>query len=185
MEEKITSASEDLGVEVITGQPCPFCMKKTLTLQESERDIPFFGPVFLFSMDCSECSYHKSDVDLGLEKEDPVKLSFDITCEEDMNVRVIRSSFGNIKIPHLGSIEAGETANGFITNVEGILNRLKHQIENIKETTDDEKEKKTAKNLLKKIMRIKWGQESAKLIIEDPTGSSAIISEKTVKTKLK
>ena len=42
-----------------------------------------------------------------------------------------------------------------------------------------------AKNLLKKIQKISWGQEKAKLIIEDPSGNSAIISEKAVKSKLK
>jgi C4-type Zn-finger protein len=30
-----------------------------------------------------------------------------------------------------------------------------------------------------------WGQEKLKLIIEDPSGNSAIISDKAVKSKLK
>ena len=42
-----------------------------------------------------------------------------------------------------------------------------------------------AKNMLKKINKIIDGQEKAKLIIEDPSGNSAIISEKAEKSKLK
>jgi C4-type Zn-finger protein len=32
--------------------------------------------------------------------------------------------------------------------------------------------------------RVMWGQESLKMTIEDPTGNSAIISDKAVKGKL-
>jgi len=39
--------------------------------------------------------------------------------------------------------------------------------------------------MLKKITRITWGKEKAKIIIEDPSGNSAIISDKAVKAKLK
>jgi C4-type Zn-finger protein len=38
--------------------------------------------------------------------------------------------------------------------------------------------------MLKKINRVLWGSDSIKIIIEDPTGNSAIISEKAVKGKL-
>ena len=48
----------------------------------------------------------------------------------------------------------------------------------------DEEAKKKAKNLLKKLLNVKWGKESLKIIIEDPTGNSAIISDKAVKSKL-
>ena len=49
----------------------------------------------------------------------------------------------------------------------------------------DEELKKKAKNLLKKIQNILWGEEKIKIIIEDRTGNSAIISDKAVKEKLK
>ena len=39
--------------------------------------------------------------------------------------------------------------------------------------------------LLKKIQNILWGSEKAKIIIEDKTGNSAIISDNAVKEKLK
>jgi zinc finger protein len=72
-----------------------------------------------------------------------------------------------------------------VTNIEGILSRVKYQIESVKEMEEDEDDKKKAKNLLKKILNITWGKEKQRIIIEDPSGNSAIISDKALKTILK
>ena len=45
--------------------------------------------------------------------------------------------------------------------------------------------KKRAKVLLKKIRKVKWGDMPLKIIIEDPSGNSAIISEKVEITSLR
>ena len=102
-----------------------------------------------------------------------------------MKVRVVKSSEATVKIPHITTIEPGAAAQGFVTNIEGILNRVKYQIENIRDNSDDDEDKKKAKNLLKKILNIMWGKEKQKIIIEDPSGNSAIISEKAVKEAFK
>ena len=101
-----------------------------------------------------------------------------------MKIRVVKSSNATVKIPHIGSIEPGEAANGYITNIEGILQRMKKQIEVLSDDSEEEEDRKKAKNMLKKLLRVMWGQEKLKLIIEDPSGNSAIISEKAVKSKL-
>lgn len=176
--------NNEFGYETITGETCPFCHEKTLTLMETARDIPFFGVCHIFSMDCENCKYHKADVEAESSGE-PVKYTLDITAEEDMKIRIIKSSNATVKVPYVGEIESGEASNGYITNVEGVLNRIKNQIEHLKEAAEDDSEKTKCKNALKKITRIMWGQEKAKFIIEDPTGNSAIISPKAVKEKLK
>lgn len=166
----------------ITGETCAFCHKKTLTLTEGTMEIPYFGNAFIFSMDCSNCKYHKADVEAEEAKE-PVKYSFEVKDKDDLNVRVVKSSTGAIKIPHVGSIEPGPEAEGYVTNVEGILQRIKKQVEVIRDTEEDEDAKKKAKNLLKKIQNVLWGEEPIKIILEDPQGNSAIISDKAVKGK--
>ncbi|MCK5283069.1 MAG: ZPR1 zinc finger domain-containing protein [Nanoarchaeota archaeon] len=168
---------------IIRGQECPMCRKKALTLMEDEREVPFFGKCFLFSMTCSNCHYHKADIE-SAEKHEPSKYTIDISSEEDMKIRVVRSSKGTIKIPHMITMEAGESANGFISNIEGVLDRVKKVIEFARDNEDDDTLKKKAKNQLKKLTRVMWGQESLKMILEDPDGNSAIISEKAVKSKL-
>ena len=169
--------------EVLEGEMCPFCHKPHLALREEDVEVPYFGKVFIFSMTCTNCKYHKSDIE-SAERKEPCKYTFEVDCEDDLKVRVVRSSEGVIKIPRIGSIEPGAAANGFVTNVEGIINRMKEQIDRIKEEEEDETLKKKAKNMSKKLGKVLFGQEKCKIIIEDPSGNSAIISEKAVKSKL-
>jgi zinc finger protein len=178
---------EEFDYETIDGELCPFCNEKTLTLTETSRDIAFFGVCHIFSMDCSSCKYHKADIEAENNTGEPVKYTLDISEEADMKIRVIKSSEATVKVPYIGEIEPGETANGYITNVEGILNRIKVQIEHLKDAadSDDEDMKNKAKNQIKKLTRIMWGQEKGQLIIEDPSGNSAIISPKAVKSTFK
>ncbi len=168
----------------LKGQMCPFCNTKNLTLTEAEIDVPFFGEVFIFNMSCTNCKYHKSDIEAAKQHE-PSKFTLEISSKDDLNIRVVKSSEATVKIPHIGSIEPGANSNGYVTNVEGILNRFKEMIERLKEDAEDDIQKKKAKNMLKKITRVIWGSEKIKLTLEDPTGNSAIISDKAVKTKLK
>lgn len=174
--------SDNFEIDVLEGEKCPFCFKNTLTLREAEREIPYFGRVAIFSMDCEndECNYHKADVE-ALDKKDPINCSITISTEEDLKIRVVKSSTATIKIPRIGSIDPGEASNGYITNVEGIINRMKKQIEFLRDNAEENSEKKKAKNMLKKINKVLMGQEELIIQLKDPNGNSAIISEKTVK----
>jgi len=171
-------------MEKMDKQVCPMCHKDSLTLIEDEKEVPYFGKIYLFSMTCDNCKYHKADVE-GAEEKEPCKYTLEISSEDDMKIRVVKSSEATIKIPHVATVEPGPASNGFVTNVEGILNRIKHSIETARDSEEDPAAKKKAKNLLKKLQKVMWGREKMKLIIEDPSGNSAIISDKAVKSKLK
>jgi len=170
--------------ETMPGQMCPMCRTKNMTLSEAEIEVPFFGKLFVFGMHCSKCHYHKSDLEAA-EKKEPCKFTFEIEGKEDLTVRVIRSSEGVIKIPHVGSIDPGPQAEGFVSNVEGVILKFKKQVEHLRDAAEDAAEKKKAKNMVKKLQKVLWGEGKLKLIIEDPSGNSAIISEKAKREKLK
>ncbi len=166
-------------------QQCPFCKTKNLTLIEEEKEVPYFGKLVIFSMDCSNCHYHKSDVEAEEQKE-PTKFTIIVDKEKDMKIRVIKSSNATVKIPQLRmSVTPGPASIGYISNIEGLLDRFIKIIEDKRDETEDPKEKKPAKNLLKKLRKVKFGDIPLKIIIEDPSGNSAIISEKAVVEKLK
>ena len=166
-------------------QPCPFCNQNTLTLTEDETEIPYFGKAFLFSMDCSNCKAHKADVEAAEIKE-PTKYTITVDSEKDMQIRVIKSSNATVKIPQMRmSVTPGPASIGYISNIEGLLDRFKEIIEGEKEVAEEQEEKKHAKNLLKKLWKVKLGEIPLKIIIEDPTGNSAIISDKAKIEKLK
>lgn len=179
-------------METLEGEMCPFCNKNTLTLTEDETDVPFFGLCHVFSMSCTSCNYRKADIEAD-ETKDPSKHEFVVNGDDDLKVRVVRSSEGTITIGKLGSIEPGEAAEGFITNIEGVLERFKKAVEHHKlssemmeEASEDEvAAHEQVREMLKKLNKVLMGSDKITITIEDPTGNSAIISDKTKVTKLK
>ena len=170
---------------VLKGQVCPICNKKSLSLSETETDVPFFGKIYLFSMNCESCNYHKTDIESAEQKESS-RFTFEINCKEDLNVRVVKSGQATVKVPALKmSVEPGAASEGYVSNVEGVLEKFKKIVETERDTAEDEDVKKTAKNLLKKLWKIELGEMPIKIVIEDPSGNSAIISDKAVVEKLK
>ncbi len=174
---------ESPQADVLQGQPCPMCGNKTLTLTEAETEVPFFGKLFIFSMKCDSCKFFKSDVEAAEQKE-PCRCEIEIQGKDDLNIRVVKSSEATVKIPHVGSIEPGPASQGFVSNIEGIIQKIKEQIEYLRDTEEEEDARKKAKNMLKKLQKVLWGEEKLKIIIEDPSGNSAIISDKAQRKKL-
>ena len=124
--------SDDESVSVLHDQDCPVCREKKATMTEIEQDVPFFGKTFIFSIRCSACGYKKSDVE-SAEKRPPAKLSFTVEKTDDLKVRVVKSSGATVKFGRLGSIESGETSDGYVTNIEGLLERFKKVVENYRD----------------------------------------------------
>ena len=167
----------------LKGELCAFCGEKKVTLHEEDTDIPYFGKVFIFSMECEGCGYKKSDVEPA-EKKEPSRYTFDVASEADLTVRVVKSGEATVKIPHIITIEPGAVSDGYVTNVEGLLQRVQKMIESAMEAEEEDEAKKKAKNMLKKLTNVMLGRETLKIIIEDPAVHSAIISEKAQKGKL-
>ncbi len=164
-------------------QPCPACGENKSTLKEDEVDIPHFGKVYVLSLECEACGYKKSDLESAEEKE-PCKFTFDLENDADLNVKVVKSGEATLKIPHIITVEPGVASDGYITNIEGLLEKVKKMIGSAVDAEEDDDAVKKSKTLIKKLNRALAGQEKLKIIIEDPTGHSAIISEKAVKSKL-
>lgn len=182
---KKKNSKDDIdNIDELKGQTCPMCGRKTLTLTQLKREIPYFGVVIIYSMSCSNCKFHKSDVDT-LERNSPARYSIEINGEDDLKIRIIKSSQATVKLPRIVEIAPGPASNGYITNAEGIINRVKDRFEAQKETEEDNNKKKAYMKLIKKLNRVLWGKEKLKIIIEDPSGNSAIISNKAKIEKLK
>ncbi len=178
------TTAEEPVIDVLEGELCPMCNEKTLTLTERDMEIPYFGRVYIYSMTCQFCKYHKADLETR-DRHEPVILTFTVKSPEDLNVRVVKSGDATIKIPHIISVEPGAVSQGYVTNIEGVLIRVKHAIELAKEAEEELDAIAKAKNSIKKIQRAMSGQEELKIIIEDPSGNSAIISERTESRPLK
>lgn len=127
---------------------------------------------------CASCGYHHSEV-FVLEEKDPVRYEMQVSSGEDMSVRVVRSSKATIEVPELGvKITPGQEAKGYVSNVEGVLERISNVLHSVKSL--DQGKASKAEELLKRIEGIKKGKEKINLVITDPSGNSAILSDKAL-----
>ena len=107
-----------------------------------------------------------------------------MSSEDDLNIKIVKSGEAVLKIPHIITVEPGPVSEGYITNVEGVIERVKKMIQSSVEGEEDESLRKKAKNMIKKLNKVVLGRETLKIIIEDQSGHSAIISDKAVKGKI-
>jgi zinc finger protein len=132
--------------------------------------------MLIMSTFCTSCGYRHNDVIL-VDQKDPVKITFVASGEEDLKVRVIRSSYASIRIPEIGvSIDPVTSGESFVSNVEGLLFRVINIMSQLLRDSPENREEILER--LKMIGRMRNGLERITIIIEDPTGNSAIVSER-------
>jgi len=166
----------------LSDQPCPTCGKNSLYLTESVEDVDYFGPVLLTTISCSLCRYRDTDVSLTSAKE-PSVMRAQITSDKDLAIKIVRSSSATIRAPELGvSITPGASAQGFITNVEGVLVRIQQVLEGIIPTLS-QKRRRRARAVLAKLKRAREGKLSFVVELKDPSGNSAIAGSDMTKIK--
>jgi zinc finger protein len=117
-----------------------------------------------------------------LKHGEPVRYVYRTATKEDLAVRVVRSMSASIEVPELGvRIDPGPTCQGFVSNIEGVLNRIVKAVESAVVDGDYE-ERKNARGLLERIASVKCGELPVTIILEDPTGNSAIVSDTAEKS---
>ena len=167
--------NEDQLTEMII--KCPACSVegKAKSIMK-ELEIPHFGKVLETSIQCPECGFKHSDI-IALEQHEPAKYIIEIN-KNTLTVRVVRSQSATVSIPELGvKVEPGPKSEGYVTNVEGILNRFEEAVKKALMLFDDEPSQINGKNTLNRIQELKKGNGTATLIILDPFGQSKIVSD--------
>jgi zinc finger protein len=157
---------------------CPACgiEGKAKSIMK-ELEIPHFGKVLETSIQCPECGFKHNDI-IALEQNDPAKYILEIN-KNTLTVRVVRSQSATVSIPEVGiKVEPGPKSEGYVTNVEGMLNRFEDAVKKALQLFDDEESQKNGKNTLDHIQELKNGNKTATLIIQDPFGQSNIVSDK-------
>lgn len=155
---------------------CPVCGEKGLTVTETEYSAPNFGKMSLTLLRCTRCGWRRSDV-ASLEYHEPQCYRIEVKKPQDLQARVIRSMAATIEIPELGlKIHPGSTAEAFISNIEGVLERIRDKAEVIDESLKSE-------IFSEKLDAAKRGECAFTLILKDPSGNSAIISNEPGRVK--
>lgn len=156
---------------------CPVCGgQKTLTITNKTDNIPYFGDMLETSVSCCECGYQSSD-SISLEHNEPMRFTLEID-DSKLNSRVAKSQTATITIPQLGlKVEPGSKSQGYVSNVEGILNRFEEVVLKaikLEGAEISEEIQDNALNIIQLINDIKMGQLKTELILEDPFGNSVI-----------
>ena len=169
-------------VQVISLGDCPICGGKgTLKAIQYVHEIPYFGKVMESTIICEKCGYRNADV-MILEDRPPKLYTVRVENERDLFTRVVRSKSGTIELDEIGvKIEPGPAAEGFVTNVEGLLERVRETLimaKHFKEGEGDKEAVKNAEKILDYIQEVKEGRKPLTVRIMDPLGNSALIGEK-------
>ncbi|MFV9677090.1 MAG: ZPR1 zinc finger domain-containing protein, partial [Methanosarcinales archaeon] len=126
---------------------------------------------------CPSCGNRSTDVRLLSEITDKQRrYELVVSSVQDLNVKVIRSSYGRIEIPELGVYVEPNEGESFISTVEGVLKRVERVLKILSREEGGDKRKR-AEQILMFIEKIKAGKARMTLILDDPTGNSAIIRD--------
>jgi zinc finger protein len=170
-------SENDSCQKFVTRTSCPLCHEELIISWQSD-EIPYFGEVMYITAAC-DCSFRFADT-LILTQKEPMRYELLVEDLEDLNSRVVRSTSGTIRIPELGiDVEPGSISESYITNIEGILDRILNVVITATKWCEDDEEKQLHGLEIQNILRDAIeGQRQITVVIEDPFGNSAIISEK-------
>lgn len=162
---------------------CPACGGE-IQITHHRLEIPHFPDLLLVSIACDACGYRHTDT-IILGEGDPVRWTVRVEEPDDLSIRVVRSTTGTIKIPELGlAVEPGTACEGFVTNIEGVLVRFERAVESILANPENDDERTAALRMQEKLADAREVAFPFTVVLEDPSGNSALISEKAEKMLL-
>ncbi|NPA47127.1 MAG: ZPR1 zinc finger domain-containing protein [Thermococci archaeon] len=173
---------EETGIAEVRLGDCPICGgKNTLKAIQHVHEIPYFGKVMESTIICERCGYRNADV-MILEEREPKLYTVRVEDEKDLSTRVVRSKSGTIELEEVGvKIEPGPAAEGFVSNVEGVLERAKNALlmaKDFKKQEGDEDAVEKIDRILDYMEEVREGKKPLTVSVMDPFGNSALIGEK-------
>lgn len=176
------SEKPDGEIQEVRLGDCPICGGKgTLKALQYVHEIPYFGKVMESTILCERCGYRNADV-MILEDRPPKLYTVKVENEKDLFTRVVRSKSGTIELDEIGvKIEPGPAAEGFVSNVEGVIERVRETLlmaRDFRKQEGDEEAVKRVDEILQYLEDVREGKKPLTVKIMDPLGNSALIGEK-------
>ena len=175
-------------MESSVGQSCPICgNENSLKMMAHSSEIPYFGEHTQITMSCNSCGWRVTDF-IPAEGKKAGSWTLIVSSTEHVSARVVRSSSCTVRIAELGlEVTPGSSSTGYISNVEGVLDRFASAIGTIRRQADvenDEVTKTKCDELLSKIDMVKSGELVVTLELLDPVGHSQILHEEAVSSEI-
>ena len=166
-------------------EPCPYCKDGILIVRQMECVMPYVGRVLLVSAKCNKCGYVYKRT-YPLEEKEPCRIEYLVEDEEDLKARVVKSDTARVIIPEIDArIDPGPISQFIITNVEGIISRIREALETMIRWSENDDERRRGEEILRFLNNVLCGKGKLTLIIEDPKGLSKIIPPKGRENKLR
>ncbi|MBN1389920.1 MAG: ZPR1 zinc finger domain-containing protein [Candidatus Thermoplasmatota archaeon] len=158
-----------------------------MNISTEQMMVPYFGEMVISTIICPRCGFRSSDI-IPVETRKPKRYSVVLGPPERLDLRVVRSGTSTVRVPEIGArIDPGRISEGYVTNVEGILRRIRDILIQMRDdmdrhpdTPDIEEKRAKASELLMLLDGLMDGSlpegKQITLVIEDPMGNSAIIS---------
>ena len=158
--------------------PCPMCQEEgQLGMMAHVDEIPYFGEHTQVTVLCHACGWRQTDF-IPAEGRKPGGWNFEIASEKDLNARVIRSSSCTVSIPELDlEVNPGGNATGYVTNMEGLLNRFIKIVEMVMKDleADEEDNLRTLQHMLHRLQKAGLEGDGLQIELLDPHGLSQIL----------
>ncbi len=156
---------------------CPVCNEGNLRVTSMLYNVPFFNEIVMFVMECPKCHFSHNDI-FAVEQRPPARWTLHVKDPSLLRVRVVRSSSGTVRIPEFGiDVEPGPAAEGFISNVEGVLYRIRSVVQTAVNFAEGEQQRQRALEVLRMMDEAIEGEREFTLVLEDPAGVSGILPD--------
>ena len=144
------------------------------------HEIPYFGEQTELTLACKSCGWRKTDFIAG-DGGEPVAWSIPINADT-LDSRVVRSSSCTVRIPELDiEVEPGISADGYVSNVEGVISRFEDAIRLLKRQAQSENDigdVDSCEAFLQRLTDAKLGHgDGVSLVLLDPLGHSKIMHD--------
>lgn len=156
---------------------CPACAVIGLDYVATKLDMPYFGDVLQMVFVCDRCGFRHTDFVIGRAQE-PTRWVHEVKAVEDLNARVVRSTSGTVRIPELGVlIEPGPASDAYVTNVEGVLDRVEGIVRQLCRDTEEVDQQEECRKRLAQLAEAREGRFRFTFILDDPNGNSLVVHE--------
>lgn len=169
--------------------PCPVCFRTgEVNMIAHVSEIPYFGEHTQVTVMCHTCGWRQTDF-IPAEGKKAGGWSLVLDNQEQLTSRIVRSSSCTIRILELDlQVNPGSSSTGYVSNVEGVMNRFTQIIEMVLgDLSNEENPKDIAKLESMKNQIANIGKdEQVKLTLEllDPHGHSMIIDKNAIERDL-
>ncbi|MEM0377773.1 MAG: ZPR1 zinc finger domain-containing protein [Thermosphaera sp.] len=158
-------------------EACPICKQKARS-EEYVYNIPYYGDILISVTTCSYCGFKNRDVKT-MSSDRPKRIIYKVEKPGDEKALLIRAGGSRIIIPELNlEISPGPFSQGFITTVEGLIMDFIEKSEFLCESYLEKPEE--CERVRELLSKAKDGLVSYTVIIDDYSGKSDIVSERTI-----